>query len=135
MSFSEAIKTVFSKYAVFTGRARRSEYWYFFLFNVIVSAVLSALAKAVPFLGFLSAVYALAALLPGIGVFVRRMHDVGRSGWSWLFGLIPLVGAILLLVWSATDSQPGDNKYGPNPKMAPVAAPQETPVDEIPTEE
>ena len=149
MSFGEAIKSVFSKYAVFSGRARRSEYWYFFLFNFLVSIVLTILARINPQLIFLSYVYSLAALLPGLAVGVRRLHDIGKSGWylfsplfpylllvviiivafytgsepstmSWIiigiFVLGVLALTIMLLVWLCTDSQPGINQYGPNPK-------------------
>ncbi len=66
--------------------------------------------------GVLWAGYSLAVFLPGWAVFTRRMHDIGKSGWWWLIGLVPVVGAIVLLVFACTDSQPGDNVYGPNPK-------------------
>lgn len=116
MSFMDAVKSVFSQYAGFSGRARRSEYWYFYLFNFCVSLVISILANVVKPLGFLSIIWSLAVLIPGLAVGVRRLHDIGKSGLFLLFALIPLVGAILLIVWFATDSQPGDNQYGPNPK-------------------
>lgn len=122
MGFGEAIKSVFKKYAVFQGRSRRSEYWYFFLMNVIVSTVLNILSSLTDSQGFLiflaivSVVYSLALIVPAIAVSVRRLHDIGKSGVYYLFFLIPLVGQIMLLVWFATDSMPGDNMYGPNPK-------------------
>ncbi|WP_026652067.1 DUF805 domain-containing protein [Butyrivibrio proteoclasticus] len=116
MSFTDAVKSVFSQYAGFSGRARRSEYWYFYLFNFCVALVLSILANVVKPLGFLSMIWSLAVLIPGLAVGVRRLHDIGKSGLFLLFALIPLVGAILLIIWFATDSQPGDNQYGPNPK-------------------
>jgi len=122
--------TVLKKYAVFNGRSRRKEYWYFFLFNLIIALVLAALtiftrgnsdSGGMPVVSTafscLSSIYSLAVLLPGLGVSIRRLHDVGKSGWWLLIGLIPLIGTIWLLVLVAGDSQPGDNQYGPNPKM------------------
>jgi uncharacterized membrane protein YhaH (DUF805 family) len=110
------------KYAVFTGRARRKEYWFYQLFNtlivlalVAVDAVTGTLSKSAH-LGFLSSMFVLAVLLPSLGVFVRRLHDTNRSGWWFFIGLIPLVGPIILLVFTFQDSQSGTNQYGPNPK-------------------
>lgn len=118
MGFGEAIQSVFSKYATFSGRARRSEYWYFVLFNVIVTVVLNTLYSATNSTIFtaLLLLSGLVTLVPGMAVFWRRMHDIGRSGAYYFFVLIPLVGAIILLVWECQDSQPGANQYGPNPK-------------------
>ena len=98
------------KYADFNGRARRSEYWYFVLFYLIIYFGLIALTMAIPDIGsIITMVFALAMLVPNLAVAVRRMHDVGKSGW---FILIPIYNLILTL----TDSQPGANEYGPNPK-------------------
>jgi len=114
---------VLKKYAVFSGRARRKEYWMFVLFNFIFGLVASLidlgiglLTFAVFGLGLLSILYALAVFVPGLAVSVRRLHDVGKSGWYLLIVLIPIAGAIWFLVLTCTDSQAGDNKYGPNPK-------------------
>jgi len=107
---------VLKKYAVFDGRARRKEYWMFVLFNIIVSVVLSIIESVVGIQGVLSGLYALAVLLPAIGVSIRRLHDTNRSGWWLLIALVPLIGAIVLIVFTAQDSQPGSNQYGPNPK-------------------
>lgn len=108
---------VLKNYVGFTGRARRKEYWMFFLFNAIISLVLTLLDKLLHIGTLLTTLYSLAVLLPSLSVAVRRLHDTGRSGW-WLFiALIPIIGAIILLVFMCLDSQPGDNKYGPNPKM------------------
>ena len=85
MSFGEAIKACFEKYAVFSGRSRRSEYWYFYLFTFLVSLVL----ECIPFLGLLSFVWFLAQLIPSLAVTVRRFHDIGKSGWNYLFFAIP----------------------------------------------
>ena len=109
-------------YADFNGRARRSEYWYFVLFNFIVSiliglslGVIAGLLN-VPALVYLAYLWSLAVFIPSLAVSVRRLHDIGRSGWWLLLSLIPLVGAIILILWHCTDSQPGANQYGPNPK-------------------
>lgn len=106
------------KYAVFNGRARRSEYWYFALFNFIISFILSVLESVVDAPGIFSGIFALAVLLPAIGVSIRRLHDTGRSGWWMFFGLVPLIGAITLLVFMVQDSESEDNAFGPNPKAA-----------------
>ncbi len=117
MSFMEAVKSVFSQYAGFSGRARRSEYWYFTLFNFIVTGVFSVLSSVTgsTIFSVLSGLFSLAVLIPGIAVCIRRLHDIGKSGWYLLFVLIPLVGAIILIVWYCKDSMPGENQYGPNP--------------------
>ena len=115
---------VLKKYAVFGGRARRREYWYFALFNLLISIVLAVIdgvtgtLSAEAGIGLLGAFYALAVLIPGIAVSVRRLHDTNRSGWWLLIVLVPLIGAIVLLVFMVQDSQPGENQYGPNPKAA-----------------
>jgi len=110
---------VLKKYAEFTGRARRTEYWMFFLINLIIAVILVVVEMAVitgP--GVLYGIYMLAILLPALGVTVRRLHDTGRTGWWVLVWLIPIVGPIVILVFMVLDSQPGDNEYGPNPKTA-----------------
>jgi uncharacterized membrane protein YhaH (DUF805 family) len=107
---------VLKKYAVFTGRARRKEYWMFFLFNVIISFAIGFIDGFIGAMGILSIVYVLGTLLPGIGVAIRRLHDTDRSGWWLLISLVPIVGFIVLLVFLVSDSQPGENRFGPNPK-------------------
>ena len=109
---------VLKKYAVFSGRARRKEYWMFLLFNIIIGLVLGGIAWLAGGPDVLGSIYGLVVLIPGIAVSVRRLHDTDRSGWWLLIGLIPLIGAIVLLVFMAQDSQPGANQYGPNPKTA-----------------
>ena len=110
------------KYADFSGRARRREYWVFVLFNLIISVVLSVCDvvlgtySAAASIGILSGIYTLAVLIPGIAVTVRRLHDTGRSGWWILIVLVPIVGWIVLLVFMLLDTQPGQNAYGPSPK-------------------
>lgn len=113
---------VLKKYAVFNGRARRKEYWYFFLFNTIIGIVLAVVDGMTGTLdpevgiGLLGGIYALAVMIPGIAVSVRRLHDTGRTGWWLLIVLIPLIGAIVLLVFMVQDSKPEQNQYGKNPK-------------------
>ena len=114
--FIEALK----KYAVFSGRARRKEFWMFVLFTVIIYALLLGIGFAIK-APYIAIVFYVAILLPSLAVHVRRLHDTGRSGWWVLFGLVPLVGGITLLVFQCSDSQPGVNKYGPNPKEAVLA--------------
>ena len=118
MSFQDAVRTTLTtKYATFTGRARRSEYWFFALFNVIVSIISSAIDRAIPGdIQIVGTIVGLALLVPGLAVGARRLHDTGRSGWWQLIGLVPLVGVILLIVWFATDGHPGPNQHGPSPK-------------------
>lgn len=112
---------VLKQYAVFTGRARRKEYWMFFLFNLIAAVVLGIIDGVLGLslsqgMGLLGSLYALAVLLPSIGVTIRRLHDTNRSGWWCLIAFVPLIGGIVLLVFMLLDSTPGDNQYGPNPK-------------------
>jgi uncharacterized membrane protein YhaH (DUF805 family) len=109
---------VLKKYAVFTGRARRIEYWMFFLINIIVAILIGVIEGIVGSPGVLGAIYSLAVLLPAIGVSIRRLHDTDRTGWWLLIGLIPLIGAIVLIVFMVLDSQEGENQYGPSPKTA-----------------
>lgn len=112
---------VVKKYAVFTGRARRKEFWPFALTNAVIGVVFYILLAATNqngFIALLSGLYSLAILVPSLAVEVRRLHDTGRSGLLILIGLIPLVGWIILLVFLAQDSQPAANEYGENPKAA-----------------
>lgn len=108
---------VLKKYAVFEGRSTRSEFWYFVLFNFLI-AVAIGIVEGVIFRGsmVLGILYSLAVFIPGLAVTVRRLHDIGKSGWWILIWLIPLIGWIVLLVFYVTDSEPGVNAYGPNPK-------------------
>lgn len=113
---------VLRKYAVFGGRARRKEYWFFGLFNLMATFVLAIIDAAVGSgdaesgFGLLSGLYTLAVLLPGTAVSVRRLHDTDHGGWWLLIALVPLVGAIMLLIWMVRDGHPGHNRFGPNPK-------------------
>ena len=116
MSFQESIVTVLSKYATFDGRARRSEYWWFYLATTIVDAILAALGNRIGLFKILDVVFALAIFIPGLAVTFRRLHDVGKSGWYIFMTLIPIAGPIIFIVKLATDSEPGSNAYGENPK-------------------
>lgn len=121
---------VLKNYAVFRGRARRSEYWYFVLFNLIFLLLAAVIDNIIgttfsfntmngmmhlPY-GYLYMLYALAIVIPSLAVAVRRLHDVGKSGWFYFIALIPLVGAIWLIVLFCTEGNHGDNEYGPDPK-------------------
>lgn len=106
---------VLKKYAVFSGRARRKEYWYFVLFNIIIMIILIIIGRAIDS-SILSTIYSLGVLIPSIAVDIRRLHDTNRTGWWLLIGLIPIIGWIVLLIFMVQDSQKGENQYGPNPK-------------------
>lgn len=147
MNMRDAIVTCFSKYADFSGRARRSEYWFWVLFNLIVGFVANMISSLLGSLT-LCLIVIVALLIPSISVTVRRLHDIGKSGWYYLLLVVPIVLmfyllftylfiydasssifyiiglleitsfilAIIFIIWLAKDSQPGMNKYGPNPK-------------------
>ncbi len=104
----------FKKYADFNGRARRSEYWYFFLFNIIALMVAAGIDSLYG-MPVLYGIYALASFIPGLAVAIRRLHDTDKSGWFILIALIPLIG-LILIYFMCVDGTPGTNKYGPNPK-------------------
>lgn len=132
MSPVESIKSVFSKYAVFSGRARRSEYWWFVLANAIVGNVLYFVTIGPSYQdainnqdfsnfslgvgGMVYVLYGLAVFLPGLGVLVRRLHDAGRSGWYYWMALIPLAGVFIVLYFLVQEGTNGANAYGPDPK-------------------
>lgn len=115
---------VLKQYADFTGRARRKEYWMFFLVHIGVSIVAMILDNllGLTFMGIgygpLYLLYGIAVILPGIAVGIRRLHDVGKSGWMLLIALIPLIGSIWLIVLMATEGDSGSNAYGDDPKAA-----------------
>jgi len=109
--------SVLKKYAVFNGRASRSEYWWFVLMNIIISFVIGFVEGLLGIitetgLGPISMVYALAILLPAIGVSIRRLHDTGRTGWWLLLSFVPIIGFLVLIVFYILDSEPGANEYG-----------------------
>lgn len=120
---------VLQNYATFSGRARRSEYWYFQLYNFIISVIVALFALAVGFSGggvifiiiyLIYLIYQLAILIPTLAVLVRRLHDVGKSGWFFFVSFIPFVGVIWLIVLLVTEGEPFENKYGLNPKAVDV---------------
>lgn len=129
---------VLKKYAVFDGRARRKEFWYFALFNVLIViglliiglligvAVAGSGSNALWIIGFIPVgLYGLAMIVPSIAVTIRRLHDTNRSGWWYLINFVPWVGSIILFVFEVLDGTPGPNKYGPDPKASerPAAVP------------
>jgi uncharacterized membrane protein YhaH (DUF805 family) len=117
--------TALKKYAVFSGRSRRKEYWMFCLFSLIFAAAAMAvdgvLGSAIG-VGYrvVYMLYSLAVFIPSIAVSVRRLHDVGKSGWFLLIAFIPLIGFIWLIILVCSDSEAGTTQYGPNPKLAPA---------------
>jgi uncharacterized membrane protein YhaH (DUF805 family) len=134
---------VLKQYVDFSGRARRTEYWMFTLFNAIIEIILGFVDRALGFgsfssntsggvafsasVGLLGGLYALAVLLPSLGVSVRRLHDTDRSGWWLLIGLIPFIGGIVLLVFFVLPGTRGPNRYGPDPKAAAASPGYEQP--------
>ena len=134
------LKVVRDNYANFEGRARRKEYWMFVLVNILIIILLSILVNILGLTfgdsGIISTLYSLAVLIPTLAVGVRRLHDVGKSGW-WLFiALIPVLGGLYLLYLYVTDGTAGDNLYGPNPKgVATPAAASTAPAAEAPVAE
>jgi len=113
---------VLKDYAVFTGRARRQEFWMFTLFNILIAIALMIIDGVGGFMigdsgiGVFYLIYVLAVIIPCIAVNVRRLHDSNHSGWWYLLILIPILGALTLLIFMCLNSTPGDNQYGPNPK-------------------
>ena len=126
------IKTITQNYANFSGRAQRAEYWYFLLFVNLAFVVLTIGAMATadpmgrpsPVFTILQFILILGLTIPSLGVQVRRLHDIGKSGWFWFLNLVPCVGPLIMIIWAVQDSDPGDNQYGPNPKGIGGPAPQ-----------
>jgi len=117
---------VLKNYAVFSGRARRKEYWMFVLFDFIFTVVLYIIDGFIAIysnidIGVLSLIYALGTFIPALAVAIRRLHDTNHSGWWYLIGLLPLTGWIILLIFYVRDSDSTYNDYGPNPKEEVVA--------------
>ena len=109
--------TVLKKYAVFSGRARRKEYWMYALINFVISLALAFVEGLVGGPGILGLIYALAVFIPGLAVSVRRLHDTGRSGWWFLILLIPIIGVIALLIFMIQEGKGDENDYGSDPKL------------------
>ncbi len=122
----------FQKYAVFTGRSSRSEFWFFQLFTFLVTILLAVIAGVVAAITgaaenvaiWPADLYIFATLIPSIAISVRRLHDIRLSGWWFLLSFVPLFGSVALLVMFCLDSQPGSNQFGPNPKDAVQPAPR-----------
>ncbi len=114
MSFGQAVSTCFSKYATFGGRATRPEFWYWALFTIVASVVLAIVDLALPY-NVLRLAFDVAVFLPSLAVQIRRLHDVDRSGWWLLIGLIPIIGWITLIVWQCMRGTDGPNRFGPPP--------------------
>ena len=125
---------VLKQYTRFNGRARRKEYWYFQLINFLIflfltilallfaslsqqsDSISNGIALIVIIIGLLRTIYSLGVLLPSLAVNIRRLHDIGKSGWWCLIGLVPIVGSLILLYFLVQDSKPGANRFGRNPK-------------------
>jgi len=127
MDFGAAVKSFWSNYSNFKGRARRSEYWYVQLFLVLTNLAAAAIDLALMdgdvdrFIangggGIVGLVWILATIVPALAVLVRRLHDIGKSGWWALIVFVPFVGALVLLYFTVQDSEPDTNSYGASPK-------------------
>ena len=117
MNFAQAIASGFRHYVTFAGRASRSEYWYWVLFTIIGAIVTLILDRAVfseSDYSPLNAIFNLVCFLPSLAVGVRRLHDIGRTGW-WVLIALTIIGAIVLIVWACQKSDAGPNQYGPDP--------------------
>ena len=117
MNFAQAITSGFQHYVTFAGRASRSEYWYWVLFTIIGGIVTFILDRAVfpeSDLSPLNAIFNLVCFLPSLAIGVRRLHDIGRTGW-WLLLALTIIGVIVLLVWACQKGDAGPNQYGPDP--------------------
>ena len=129
MNFTAAIRSFWSRFVDFKGRSRRSEYWYVQLFLVVTNLAVAGIDLALMdgdvdrFIangggGIVGLIWIIATIVPALAVLIRRLHDAGKTDWRALVGFIPLVGAIVLLVFTVTDSSPGENKYGTSPKAS-----------------
>ncbi len=129
MNFTAAIRSFWSRFADFKGRSRRSEYWYVQLFLVVTNLAVAGIDLALMdgdldrFIangggGIVGLIWIFATIVPALAVLIRRLHDTGRTGWWALVGLVPFVGAIVLLVFTVSDSSNEENKYGTSPKAS-----------------
>jgi uncharacterized membrane protein YhaH (DUF805 family) len=123
MNFTQAISSGFSNYVNFAGRAIRSEYWYWAL-AVLIGSIVTEIIDALLGIRLFNPIFGLAVLLPSIAVGVRRLHDLDRSGWWLLLGFIPLIGAIVLIVWFCSRGTIGANRFGPDPLGAIALSPR-----------
>lgn len=113
----EWYKKALQNYAVFTGRAHRTEYWMFILVHILILVAISFVERSLGIGSFVSGLYGIALFIPIVSAAVRRLHDTGRTGWWYLLMLIPVIGTIIVIVMLIFDSEPGMNDYGPNPKI------------------
>ena len=118
MSFTESIKSVLTNFKDFRGRARRSEFWWYYLFECIINFGLSGLSNLTGIKAFVWGilVFNVVLFIPGLALLFRRMHDTGKSAWLLIPCIIPMAGQIFMMLWFLKDSQPGENQWGPNPK-------------------
>ncbi len=126
MDFQTAVKTCFANYITFSGRAPRSEYWYFVLFLVIVgviTGVLDAILFPANVISPLNSIFSLVTFLPSLAVTSRRLRDVDKSGWWQLLWLVPIIGWIVLIIWLVQRGTPGPNRFGADPLGSMVAVP------------
>ena len=112
MTFKESISSVLGKYATFSGRATRSEYWWFALFSIIVTMIAGGISQALLNSDALGGLVSLALLLPSLAVSARRLHDIDKAGWWMLIGIVPILGWILLIIWYCTKGSVGENRFG-----------------------
>jgi len=131
MNFWEAINSAFKNYATFKGRASRSEFWYFFLFSILISLIAQQLDFALHQneSGAISGIVTIILLVPGIALQVRRLHDIGKSGWWFFLNLIPLLGQIALIILSCMRGHTETNQYGDNP-LAEIVPDAEHPIQQ-----
>ncbi len=126
MDFATAVKTCFANYITFSGRAPRSEYWYFVLF-LLIGGVITGVLDAVLFSGNvvspLNSIFSLVTIIPSLAVTSRRLHDVDKSGWWQLLWIVPIVGWIIMIIWLVRRGTPGPNRFGPDPLGSMVAVP------------
>lgn len=120
MDFFAAIRSCLNKYATFKGRAARSEFWFFVLFNFLAQMVLTAIDAILGF-GLLAGLFTLAMVIPNIAVAARRLHDTDRSGWWQLLIFLPIIGLIILVVWYCSRGTQGSNRFGDDPLAVPAA--------------
>jgi len=124
MGFVEAVRTCLAKYATFSGRASRSEFWWFALFHALVLVAIAVFAavsamsdvqRVAQAVGVAGAVVYIALILPMLAATIRRLHDRNRSGWSYFWVLVPFVGGLIVLIWCLQRGVEGDNRFGPDP--------------------
>ena len=117
MTFQDAVRKCFENYATFSGRAARPEFWWFALFLFLANIVLGLIDAAIlpTDVSLLAPLFGLATIVPAVAVSVRRLHDIGKSGWWVLLHLIPVIGFLVMLYFYVQPTEPGANEYGPQP--------------------